>query len=37
MPLKIDKWIEEKFSDKTIHKTDLDDLLRWTPFTAIFR
>jgi membrane-associated phospholipid phosphatase len=36
MPLKIDKWIEEKFSDKTIHKTDLDDLLKWTPFTAIF-
>jgi membrane-associated phospholipid phosphatase len=36
MPLKIDKWIEENLSNKTPHLSEVDDLLKWTPFTSVF-
>jgi len=35
MPLQIDKWIEHRFSNGGIHKTEIDDLLKWTPFASI--
>ena len=36
MPLAIDKWIEHQLSNKNLHKTEIDKLLKWTPFAAIF-
>ena len=36
MPLKIDKWVEYNFSKKIVDGLEVDDLLKWTPFTSIF-
>jgi len=36
MPIALDKLFEHKFSDKNAHQTEIDKILKWTPYASIF-